>query len=70
MFSAARTVFRWFTTLKLSRKPSEINENHEKYWEFLGQIIAEDLHSLVDLPPVKTAIMDGYAIKCEFLIIL
>ena len=30
----------------------------------LGYILAEDIHSMSDLPPVKTSIMDGYAIKC------
>ncbi len=33
--------------------------------ESLGQVLAEDIYSTVDVPPLDNAAMDGYAIKAE-----
>ncbi|HEX77936.1 MAG TPA: molybdopterin molybdotransferase MoeA [Dehalococcoidia bacterium] len=33
--------------------------------EALGQVLAEDVHSPVDVPPLDNAAMDGYAVRAE-----
>src|SRR4030066_1288171 len=47
---------RYVEVLKPERRP---------ILDCLGQVLAEDVHSTIDIPPLDNSAMDGYALRAE-----